>query len=319
MLLEVVDLRTHLFTDDGVVKAVDGVSFSVDKGRRLGIVGESGCGKSLTALSLARLVPEPPGKIVGGKILLDGRDLVPLSREEMRHVRGREIGFVFQDPMSSLNPVFRIGEQIAERLIEHGLATEAEAKKRSIDMLREVGFPDPENRYSAYPHELSGGLRQRAVIAMALVAQPKLLLADEPTTALDVTIQAQVLELLDRLTESHSMALVLITHDLGIVAERAHDVIVMYAGKIVEKAATSELFQHPLHPYTLGLLASMPRLASGDKKRLAGIEGMVPSLARLPAGCAFADRCPKVQPHCRLEIPPLEEKRPGHWAACFEV
>ena len=319
-LLEIDDLRTWFFTRDGVVRAVDGVSFSVLPGETLAIVGESGCGKSVTALSVLRLIASPPGRIVSGSIRFAGRDLLAASEAEMRKVRGGEIGMVFQEPMTSLNPVMTIGRQIAETLILHqGLDARA-AQKKAVAMLRLVHIPEAERRIRQYPHELSGGMRQRVMIAMALACNPKLLIADEPTTALDVTIQAQILDLLRELKTQIDAAIVLITHDLGVVAEMAQRVIVMYAGKKAEEAPVKPLFRRPLHPYTRGLLGSMPRLGAPEEglpPRLTEIAGTVPSLREPIAGCAFADRCFLATEICRSEPPPFEEKEPGHFAACF--
>ena len=322
-LLEVDDLGTWFYTRQGIVKAVDGVDFKVTSGETLAIVGESGCGKSMTALSLMRLVPEPPGRIVSGSIRLGGRDLLKLSEEEMRKVRGNEISMIFQEPMTSLNPVMTIGKQITEALILHRSLNRKQAMKRAVEMLDLVRIPEPKQRAKEYPHQLSGGMRQRAMIAMALACNPKVLIADEPTTALDVTIQAQILDLIIELQREFGAAVVLITHDLGVVAETAHRVIVMYAGRKVEEAEVGELFARPLHPYTTGLMASIPRLdiMRGEDKRndarLQEIPGIVPPLFALPPGCAFAPRCPKADDLCRRERPDYKEKRPGHWAACW--
>jgi peptide/nickel transport system ATP-binding protein len=322
-LLEVDDLGTWFYTRQGIVKAVDGVDFKVTSGETLAIVGESGCGKSMTALSLMRLVPEPPGRIVSGSIRLGGRDLLTLSEEEMRKVRGNEISMIFQEPMTSLNPVMTIGKQITEALILHRSLNRKQAMKRAIEMLDLVRIPEPKQRAKEYPHQLSGGMRQRAMIAMALACNPKVLIADEPTTALDVTIQAQILDLIIELQREFGAAVVLITHDLGVVAETAHRVIVMYAGRKVEEAEVGELFARPLHPYTTGLMASIPRLdlmrgeGKRDDARLQEIPGIVPPLFALPPGCAFAPRCPKADDLCRRERPDYKEKRPGHWAACW--
>jgi peptide/nickel transport system ATP-binding protein len=321
--LEVENLGTWFYTRQGIVKAVDSVDFRVASGETLAIVGESGCGKSMTALSLMRLVPDPPGRIVSGSIRLGGRDLLTLSEEQMRKVRGNEISMIFQEPMTSLNPVMTIGKQIAEALILHRDMDRRQALKRAIEMLDLVRIPEPAQRAREYPHQLSGGMRQRAMIAMALACNPKVLIADEPTTALDVTIQAQILDLIVELQREFGAAVILITHDLGVVAETARRVIVMYAGRKVEEAEVGELFAHPLHPYTAGLMASIPRLdlMRGDDKRndarLQEIPGIVPPLFDLPAGCAFAPRCPKADDLCRRERPEYKEKRPRHWAACW--
>jgi peptide/nickel transport system ATP-binding protein len=322
-LLAVDDLRTHFFTRRGVVKAVDGVSFSVAAGETLAIVGESGCGKSVTALSLMRLVPDPPGRIVGGTVRLGDVDLLALDEEAMRDVRGKDVAMIFQEPMTSLNPVLTVGSQIAEILLLHEPLSRREAWTKAVDMLRLVRIPEPEQRAKAYPHQLSGGMRQRAMIAMALACHPKVLIADEPTTALDVTIQAQVLAIILDLQQKLGTAVILITHDLGVVAETAQRVIVMYAGRKVEEASVDGLFAHPQHPYTRGLLASIPRLAAmlgtGESApaRLQEIPGMVPALSDLPAGCAFAPRCAYAQDRCLQAYPDYEEKQPGHWAACW--
>ena len=305
-LLEVKDLKTHFPTRAGVVRAVDGVSFFIDAGELLGLVGESGCGKSMTALSIMRLIA-PPGKIVGGEISFDGRSLLQLSNREMRAVRGDDIAMIFQDPMTSLNPVFTVGEQIAEALRLHRKLSHKDARAAAVAAMREVSIPDPEVRADDYPHQLSGGMRQRVMIAMALACDPKLLIADEPTTALDVTIQAQILELLDGLRKTRELAVLLITHDLGVVAEVADRVAVMYTGKIVEESPVEELFARPKHPYTEGLLRSVPKLTARDvvrSERLLTIEGMVPKPTALPPGCHFEPRCPYRMPRCREgEIP----------------
>ncbi|MGQ0584094.1 MAG: ABC transporter ATP-binding protein [Reyranella sp.] len=322
-LLEVEDLGTWFYTRQGIVKAVDGVDFQVSSGETLGIVGESGCGKSMTALSLMRLIPDPPGRIVSGSVKLGGRDLLKISEEEMRGVRGNEISMIFQEPMTSLNPVMTIGKQIAEALILHRNLDRRAALKRAIEMLDLVRIPEPAQRSREYPHQLSGGMRQRAMIAMALACNPKLLIADEPTTALDVTIQAQILQLIVELQREFGAAVILITHDLGVIAETAKRVIVMYAGRKVEEAEVGELFAHPLHPYTVGLLASIPRLdlmrgeTERRTERLQEIPGIVPPLFDLPQGCAFAPRCGKADDLCRRERPGYEQKRTGHWAACW--
>src|SRR5689334_1326377 len=324
-LLDVADLRTYFYLRHGILKAVDGVSFQLKARETLAIVGESGCGKSMTALSLMRLIPEPPGKIVAGSIKLDGRDLVGLDEPTMRRVRGKDISMIFQEPMTSLNPVMTVGKQIAEALLLHEGLSQREAMRRAVDILRLVRMPEAEQRLKEYPHQLSGGMRQRVMIAMALACNPKVLLADEPTTALDVTIQAQILDIILDLQKKLGTAVILITHDLGVVAETAQRVIVMYAGKKVEEAPVGELFAHPLHPYTHGLMASIPRLVlmrgAGDttKQRLQEIKGIVPPLTNLPPGCAFAPRCPFADDQCRREPPPYEEKRPAHFAACWHA
>jgi peptide/nickel transport system ATP-binding protein len=322
VLLEVRDLQTYFFTRQGLVKAVDGVSFALKRGETLAIVGESGCGKSITALSLLRLIPDPPGRIVGGSIRLDGRDLMGLTEAEMRKVRGNDISMIFQEPMTSLNPVMTIGDQIAEVLLLHQGMSKQQARDKAVDMLRLVRIPVPEQRVKEYPHQLSGGMRQRAMIAIALACNPKVLIADEPTTALDVTIQAQILELIVNLQRTLGTAVILITHDLGVVAETAERVIVMYAGRKVEEAPVGELFGGPLHPYTRGLMNSIPRLdlmrgVELEAERLQEIPGIVPALTSLPQGCAFAPRCPLAEDRCRAEYPPYQQKLPGHWAACW--
>ena len=321
-LLAVADLRTHFFTRDGVVRAVDGVSYDVGAGETLAVVGESGCGKSVTALSILRLVPSPPGRIVGGAIRFAGRDLLKASEGEMRSIRGNEIAMIFQEPMTSLNPVLRVSRQIGETLMLHQGLDRAAAAARTVEMLRLVNISEPERRARQYPHELSGGMRQRVMIAMALACNPKLLIADEPTTALDVTIQAQILDLLRAMKARSGAAIILITHDFGVVAEMASRVAVMYAGRKVEEALVRDLFLKPRHPYTLGLLASVPRLGASigqtDVPRLAEIPGVVPSLREEIRGCAFAPRCAFAVERCRRAAPPLEEKAPGHHAACFE-
>jgi peptide/nickel transport system ATP-binding protein len=320
-ILDIAELRTWFFTRDGVVRAVDGVSFHVIPGETLAIVGESGCGKSVTALSILRLIPSPPGRIVSGAIQFAGRDLLGLSEAEMRQVRGNEISMIFQEPMTSLNPVLTIGRQIAETLTLHqGLGHRA-ALAKAADMLRLVHIPEADRRIGEYPHQLSGGMRQRVMIAMALACNPKLLIADEPTTALDVTIQAQILDLMRELKQKIDAAIVLITHDLGVVAEMAQRVVVMYAGRKAEEASVATLFRRPLHPYTKGLLNSVPRLgASLDHDRaprLAEIAGTVPSLREPIPGCPFEARCVFATEICRREMPGFDEKEPGHFAACF--
>ncbi|HEY8227064.1 MAG TPA: ABC transporter ATP-binding protein [Pyrinomonadaceae bacterium] len=317
-LLEVKDLRTHFPTRAGLVKAVDGVSFYVDRGELLGLVGESGCGKSITALSVMRLIA-PPGKIVSGEIIFDGKDLRKLSEDEMRQMRGDDIAMIFQDPMTSLNPVFTVGEQIAEALRLHRKLSRKDARNATIEAMREVAIPDPARRVDDYPHQLSGGMRQRVMIAMALACNPKLLIADEPTTALDVTIQAQILELLNDLRKQRDLAVLLITHDLGVVAEVADRVAVMYTGRIVEESPVDELFARPKHPYTEGLLRSVPKLTSefvAKKKRLETIEGTVPRPTDLPSGCHFAPRCPHRMPRCTDEAIPLYELDEGVKVRC---
>jgi oligopeptide transport system ATP-binding protein len=315
-LLQVRGLATHFHTEDGVVRAVDGVSFGLERGRTLGLVGESGSGKSVTNLSILRLVPQPPGRIAAGEIRFDGRDLLRLSEAEMRAIRGKRISMIFQDPMTSLNPYLRVGRQLTEVLELHERAGRAEARRRAIEMLERVGIPAAARRFDDHPHRLSGGMRQRVMIAMALLCRPELLLADEPTTALDVTIQAQILELIQELRDELGTAVVLVTHDLGVVAGRTDEVLVMYAGRIVERAPTPALFASPRHPYTLGLLNSIPRL-DRDEDTLTPIPGRPPDLVRPAPGCAFAPRCGFVQERCRLERPELRPVGPGHEAACW--
>ncbi len=313
-LLEVKGLRTHFFTRDGTVKAVDGVTFSINNGQTLGVVGESGCGKSITALSVMRLI-ERPGRIVEGEIRFDGRSLLELTSDQMQDVRGNSISMIFQEPMTSLNPVYSCGDQISEAVSLHGAVSRKESWERAVDMLGQVGIPDPPRRAKQYPHELSGGMRQRVMIAMALSTNPDLLIADEPTTALDVTIQAQILELMKSLRERNRMAIMLITHDLGVVAEMADDVVVMYAGKVVENADVATIYETPHHPYTRGLLASIPRL--GEKReRLEVIQGVVPNPLNLPKGCLFKRRCPYAMPVCDTP-PPLQQIGPGHLSRCW--
>ncbi len=317
-ILELKNLKTWYSTDSGIAKAVDGVSFSLGRNRTLGIVGESGCGKSVTALSVMRLVPMPPGYFAGGEILWKGSDLLKISEEKMRRLRGNEIAMIFQEPMSSLNPVLTCGYQIMEQILVHRDISHAEAKARSVELLHLVGIPNPAERFSSYPHELSGGMRQRVMISMALSCNPELLIADEPTTALDVTVQAQILDLIGKLQADTGMSVMLITHDFGVVAELCEEVLVMYASKVVEKGAVEQLFKNPLHPYTRGLLNSIPRLGS-PKERLHVIEGNVPSAVNLPDGCRFAGRCPLADARCRKEQPPLVEYETGHEAACWKV
>jgi peptide/nickel transport system ATP-binding protein len=317
-LLEVRDLKTHFFTDAGVVRAVDGVSFAIQPGETLAVVGESGSGKSVTSLSILRLIAEPPGRIVGGEIRFKGRNLLSLSPAEMRAIRGKEISMIFQEPMTSLNPVFTCGDQIAEAIVLHEKVDKREARARAIEMLKLVGIPLPEQRVDEYPHQLSGGMRQRVMIAMALACRPSLLIADEPTTALDVTIQAQILELLQRLQDELGMAVLLITHDLGVVAETADRVVVMYAGQVVESCAAGEAFHRTRHPYTAGLLASLPRLG-GERETLRVIPGNVPNPARFPRACRFHPRCPAVQERCRTLDPPVVAISNDHGARCWRA
>lgn len=313
-LLEVNNLKTYFDIDLGVVKAVDGVSFSIEQGRTLGVVGESGCGKSMTSLSIMHLLPSN-GRIAGGEILFRGEDLAPLNREQMGKINGKEISMIFQEPMTSLNPVFTVGSQIEEVLLLHEKMGGSEAKKRAVEMLETVGIPRAGAVYSSYPHELSGGQRQRVMIAIALACRPALLIADEPTTALDVTIQAQILDLLRQMRQDFGMSIMLITHDLGVVAEMADDVVVMYAGQVVEKAPVKDLFAHPLHPYTQGLLRSKPSLTD-VKDRLYSIPGQVPNLIGLPEECHFADRCEHCTQACRNGFPAVKEVSEGHTVAC---
>jgi peptide/nickel transport system ATP-binding protein/oligopeptide transport system ATP-binding protein len=316
--LEIDGLKTHFFTRDGVVRAVDGISFAVYPGETLAVVGESGCGKSVTSLSILRLIASPPGRIVAGRIRFQGRNLLDLTEPQMRKLRGNEISMIFQEPMTSLNPVLTVGRQIAESLIVHRGLTRAEAMSRAAEMLRLVDIPEPQRRLGEYPHQLSGGMRQRVMIAMALACNPKLLIADEPTTALDVTIQAQILELMRALRGELGTAIILITHDLGVIAELADDVIVMYAGRVIERCAVPRLFSEPQHPYTVGLLGSIPRL-DAEQQRLSAIEGFVPDAAAMPRGCRFHPRCPFSVEKCRNEEPPLIALGGAHEAACWRA
>jgi len=315
-LLEVTNLKTHFTTRDGVVRAVDGVSFSVEEGHTLAIVGESGSGKSVTALSLMRLIPDPPGKIIEGSIILRGDDVLKMDDSTVREMRGDRIAMIFQDPMTSLNPVFRVGFQIGEALRIHKGMTRKEAAARAVEMLELVGIPNPADRARDYPHQFSGGMRQRAMIAMALACDPDILIADEPTTALDVTIQAQILELMIELQQRKGTAIIMITHDLGVVADMADDVMVMYAGKQVEYGSAHDVFYQPRHPYTWGLLDSLPRHDIDEKGTLLPIEGQPPSLIDVPSGCAFHPRCPYAQDRCVKESPELRDITSGHMAAC---
>ncbi len=320
-LLDVRGLKTYFFTRDGVVRAVDGISFSVARGETLAIVGESGCGKSVTSLSILRLIASPPGRTLEGSVLFEGRDLLGLSEAEMRKIRGDAISMIFQEPMTSLNPVLTIGRQVAEVLMLHRGLSREDAMLSAIEMLRLVKIPEPERRVAQYPHQLSGGMRQRVMIAMALACEPRLLIADEPTTALDVTIQAQILDLMRELKARTGAAIMLITHDLGVVAEMAQRVVVMYAGRKVEEGSVEALFATPRHPYTRGLLDSIPKLGAasrGAATRLSEIAGTVPSLSEAIVGCAFAPRCAYATVRCLNEYPPFEEKAPGHGAACWE-
>ncbi len=315
-LLDVKDLRTYFYTHAGVVKAVEGVSFSIGKEETFGLVGESGCGKSVTALSIMRLIPWPPGKIVSGEIYLNGDDLLEKSKNEMQKVRGKEISMIFQEPMTSLDPVFTIGNELMEVIQLHQGLEKKEATRKAVEMLKIVGIPEPERRIKEYPHQLSGGMRQRVMIAMALSCNPQLLIADEPTTALDVTIQAQILRLMNRLKEEFSASVLLITHDLGVIAEQCKDVAVMYAGEIVEQGSVEMIFEKPFHPYTVGLNNAIPRL-DADIERLQIIEGTVPDLIEIPTGCRFHPRCPYVMKICEEEHPMLIEREKGHYARCY--
>jgi len=323
-VLEIVDLRTHFFTADGVVRAVDGVSYAVRSGETLGVVGESGCGKSVTALSILRLVADPPGRIVGGAVRFAGTNLLNLTEREMEGIRGNEISMIFQEPMTSLNPLATAGRQIAEAIALHRGVSRREAMEAAIEMLGRVHIPEPAQRAHAYPHQLSGGMRQRVMIAMAVSCNPKLLIADEPTTALDATIQAQILDLIRELQETLGTAVILITHDMGVVAENADRVVVMYAGRKVEEAGAKDLFETPGHPYTRGLLGSIPNVEAAAhtrtrRARLNEIKGIVPPLANLPKGCSFAPRCSLASDQCREAFPPLAQYRPGHWVACWHA
>ena len=311
-------LRTLFASERGEVRAVDGVDLSLERGRTLGIVGESGCGKSVTALSIMGLVPQPPGRIADGEVLFDGEDLLKLPARRMRDLRGDKLSMIFQEPMTSLNPAFPVGEQVSEALLRHKSIDKKTAEQSAIEMLRRVRIPSPERRALDYPHQLSGGMRQRVMIAMALACNPQLLIADEPTTALDVTIQAQILELMRALRAELGTAIILITHDLGVIAELADDVIVMYAGKVIERCAAENLFSEPQHPYTVGLLGSVPRLHL-QQERLSAIEGVVPDAAAFPEGCRFHPRCPFAVDKCRTEIPPLLPIKENHYAACWRA
>jgi oligopeptide/dipeptide ABC transporter ATP-binding protein len=320
-ILQVRNLKTHFETRNGTVKAVDGVTVEVNKGDTLGIVGESGCGKTVLALSVMRLIPEPPGRIVSGTIMFDGIDLLSLDKEEMRKLRGREISMIFQEPMNSLNPVLKIGDQVAEAIGLHQGLSKKDSLERALEMLQLVGMPSAKERLMNYPHQMSGGMRQRVMIAMALSCNPRLMLADEPTTALDVTIQAQIIELINAMKEKVGTSVILITHDLGVIAEAAQYAAVMYAGKVVEYCSVSDLFSNPLHPYTEGLMESTPNIGEipDDKeKRLTVIPGTVPNLYSLPEGCSFQERCPSVMEICRKREPELKEKFPGHQVRCWK-
>jgi len=321
-VLQVEDLRTYFDTRDGVVKAVDGLDFSVRPGEVLGVVGESGCGKSITSLSVMQLLPRPPARFASGRIMFKGRDLLQASEDEMRRLRGNEISMIFQDPMSSLNPVLSIGDQLTEAIMLHQGLSSKQAINHAVEMLDLVHIPEPRRRLNEYPHQLSGGMRQRVMIAMALSCNPSVLIADEPTTALDVTIQAQILALMEEIRDKLKTAIILITHDLGVVAEMADRVLVMYAGRKVEEADVTEIFERPQHPYTRGLMRSVPRLTTdfseAREHRLSEIPGIVPALTNLPKGCTFAERCSFATDRCRADYPPLELKKPDHVAACWE-
>ena len=318
-LLEVRDLKTHFFTLDGVVKAVDGVSYELNEGETLGLVGESGCGKSVSALSVMRLIPDPPGKIVSGEIFLDGEDILKIGMEDMREVRGAKIAMVFQEPMTSLNPVLTVERQLTETLQLHMGMSKVESQRESVNLLTRVGIPDPESRIKQYPHQFSGGMRQRVMIAMALSCNPRLIIADEPTTALDVTIQAQILDLMKSLTTEFGVALIIITHNLGVVARYADRVNIMYAGKVIERGEAKEIYANPRHPYTVGLLRSVPRLDLPRRAKLDPIEGQPPDLINLPPGCAFRERCRWAIDKCATDMPELVELADGHLSACFRA
>jgi oligopeptide transport system ATP-binding protein len=318
VLLEIKDLKTHFFTLDGIVKAVDGISYDEQEGETMAVVGESGCGKSVSALSIMGLIPVPPGRIVNGQILFNGEDLTTLDRERMRQMRGQDIAMIFQEPMTSLNPVLTIGRQLTETLEVHELQMDQESiLERAVEVLNLVGISDPRRRLSQYPHQFSGGMRQRVMIAIALMCNPKLILADEPTTALDVTIQAQILELLKELSQRLGVAVIIITHNLGVVARYADRVNVMYAGKVVEQGSSLDIYHYPRHPYTLGLLRSVPRLDEPRKEKLDPIEGQPPDLVNLPAGCSFAPRCKFVVDKCQIEAPTLLPVGENHLSACW--
>jgi len=318
-LLEVKDLKTHFFTMDGVVKAVNGVSYDLEEGETLGLVGESGCGKSVSALSVMRLIPNPPGRIVGGEIFLDGEDILKVDMEDMRHIRGAKISMVFQEPMTSLNPVLTVERQLTETLQLHMGMSKNESQREGVNLLARVGIPDPEGRIKQYPHQFSGGMRQRVMIAMALSCNPRLIIADEPTTALDVTIQAQILDLMKALTTEFGVALIVITHNLGVVARYADRVNIMYAGKVVERGNAHEIYANPRHPYTVGLLRSVPRLDLPRRAKLDPIEGQPPDLANLPPGCSFQARCKWAIDKCSTDSPELMETNEGHLSACWRA
>ncbi|NKC15607.1 MAG: ATP-binding cassette domain-containing protein [Gammaproteobacteria bacterium] len=317
-LLDIQELRTEFYTSAGTVRAVDRISYTVGEGETVAIVGESGCGKSVSALSVLRLIPNPPGKVVGGRILFAGRDLLTLSDAEIRSVRGGDIGMVFQEPMTSLNPVLTIGVQLTETLYVHRGMSQGQAEARAVELMGMVGISEPQRRLRQYPHHLSGGMRQRVMIALALACEPKLIIADEPTTALDVTIQAQILELMKQLTKQLGVALIVITHNLGVVARYADRVNVMYAGRIIESGSAAQIYHHPSHPYTLGLLASVPRMDQPRGQKLIPIQGQPPDLTRLDGGCPFRPRCRFAVDRCGFEYPPLESIEDGHFAACWE-
>ena len=316
-LLEVKDLRTYFYTYEGVVKAVDGVSYELEEGETLGLVGESGCGKSVSALSVMRLIPDPPGKIVAGEIQFENEDILKVDMDDMRRIRGGKISMVFQEPMTSLNPVLTVERQLTETLELHMGMTKGEARREGVDLLARVGIPDPESRIKQYPHQFSGGMRQRVMIAMALSCNPRLIIADEPTTALDVTIQAQILELMKSLTTEFGVALIVITHNLGVVARYADRMNIMYAGKIIERGSATEIYANPRHPYTIGLLHSVPRLDQPRREKLDPIEGQPPDLINVPEGCSFRARCRWAIDKCAIEAPPLMPTSDGHWSACW--
>lgn len=318
VLIDIKNLKTYFYMDEGVVPAVDGVSFKINKGKTLGLVGESGCGKSVTALSILKLIPSPPGKIVKGEIIFEGQDLVKKSADEMCAIRGNDIAMIFQEPMTSLNPVYTVGSQVAESLKIHRHLTPKEAEEKTLELFNLVGIPDPKRRLNNYPHQLSGGLRQRVMIAMALACNPKLLIADEPTTALDVTIQAQILRLIKQIQEKINMSVLMITHDLGVIAEVSDDVCVMYAGTAVEYADVYTIFDKPLHPYTIGLYNSIPKLSQDENKKLFNIPGVVPNLLHLPEGCRFWPRCGDAKDICRQKNPEFFEAEKGHRVKCWK-
>ena len=318
-LLEVKDLKTHFFTMDGVVKAVDGVSYDLEEGETLGLVGESGCGKSVSALSVMRLIPNPPGQIVGGEILLDGEDILKIDMDDMREIRGAKIAMVFQEPMTSLNPVLTVERQLTETLQLHMGMNKQQAQEEGVNLLTRVGIPDPESRIKQYPYQFSGGMRQRVMIAMALSCNPRLIIADEPTTALDVTIQAQILDLMKSLTSEFGVALIVITHNLGVVARYADRVNIMYAGKVIERGNAREIYSNPRHPYTVGLLRSVPRLDLPRRAKLDPIEGQPPDLINLPQGCSFRERCRWAIEKCATDSPELMESSEGHLSACWRA